>query len=293
VSVAFRPSWAPDNNQVAYVASYVDTGGNTARGLYVVDSDDREVHELLRLTGVGASVQYHMWSPDGQRIVLTMSNQSIMTVDVGTGGLQTVVDDGRQTYYPTWSETGRFIYYVRDRNNNEPDTLGGLYVHDTFTGTNRPFLLEGGGGVVPTGPSRVAPDGQLLVMPVGVDSLGRTELFTVGVDGVGYQRITYLNGIVDNPQWSDNSTIFFDFTPGTCLPSTSLDRATWVVGVGGSGVREWPVNFGSPGVQVGFPFAVSRDGCCVAATAVDSTGTHGVIWAMRLDGSGRIQLTLP
>ena len=62
---------------------------------------------------------------------------------------------------------------------------------------------------------------------------------------------------------------------------------------GGSNPRQWPVNFGDPRVQFSYPFALSPDGEHVALVGPDATGRYGVIHMMRLDGTGRKQLTFP
>lgn len=294
ISVGFNPSWSPDGSHLAFLSSYVDSQGAVVRGLGVVDLRTGEIRTLVRLADFFESIESHVWSPDGSMILVCWSGRSVRTIDVRTGAVTILIANGRFVSYPSWSHDGRYVYYRRGSTALEPDTLGGLYVFDRQTSRERPLLMPNGRSMGPNSPVRYSPDGRWLVCNLATDTSGEgIEVFVCDSTGANLTQLTKLGGTALNPQWSGKDRIFFDWTPGKCSPLTSAHRATWAVDVSTKRVRSWPINFGNPAVEVGFPFAIDGSGQRVAFTALDSTGTHGVIWAMDVSGANRRQLTAP
>jgi Tol biopolymer transport system component len=200
--------------------------------------------------------------------------------------------------WPTWSPDGRFLAFALL---TRPIRGTALRILDTQDGTVRDPapLLEN--WLTPASPARWSPDGTTVVFSRGRGQIAPDrsvaivyELFLLRPGDGEFHQLTNLDGSANNPQWSpDGQRIFFDFAPEPCDPGHSLNRTTWVMVPDGSNPQQWPVNLGNPRVQFSYPFALSPDGAHVAFVGPDATGNYGVIHMMRLDGTGRKQLTFP
>ncbi len=285
LTTASFPTWSPDSRFVGFLGSR-DSLGRFAPGIYVVDTLGSLPTKILDLDGSGIP-RYLDWSPDGSRMAFIYFNE-LWTLNLADRTSRQWTFSGYYPHEPSWSPDGRFIAFgYSSVPYNVPDTASGLHVLDTFDGTERAILHS---DTLPTygGHPSWSGDGRTLVFSVA--EARHSNLYTLRLDGTQHRRITNLTGYPANPQWApDRGRIFFDFTPPPCFPSA--DRTTWLVAPDGTALARWPVNLGDPRVQLGFPFALSRDGQRVAFVGLDTTGTYGVIWMMRIDGSDRRQLS--
>ncbi|HSE45134.1 MAG TPA: protein kinase, partial [Gemmatimonadales bacterium] len=109
VAGAFNPRWSPDGSHLA-----VDEGVGGAHRIWVTDANGRNSRQV---TSDSSEVVVHMspdWSPDGKRLVFRRIQQQksdIVAVDLATGKTRWVTHDDVLDVNPTWSPTGRFVYF--------------------------------------------------------------------------------------------------------------------------------------------------------------------------------------
>lgn len=290
-AIHFAPTWSPDGSTVAYVGP--DPGYGL--GMYLVDTTATTPVKVM--DGDFSGPLDLTWSPNGTHIAMWFQGE-IQTLDVATHTLRQWTSlAGRYPNWPAWSPDSRYIgFTVGGGSLDTPALLSALRILDTQDGSLRALVRDR--HVSPACPARWSPDSAILVFSSGVSRGTATEtyweIFSVRADGSDFRQVTFLNGSANNPQWStDGQFVFFDFAPEKCPPGHSLNRKTWVMRSDGSDPRVWPVSFGNPSVQFSYPFALSPDGQHVAFVDADATGRFGVIHMMRLDGTGRKQLTFP
>jgi Tol biopolymer transport system component len=106
---AFNPSYSPDGTRIAVDASWVGP-----RRLWIVDAQGRNPQQA---TTDDSEATVHLrprWSPDGSRLVfqnLERTKFDVRVAEVKTGKLTFVTNDLAQDIGPSWSPSGRFIYF--------------------------------------------------------------------------------------------------------------------------------------------------------------------------------------
>ena len=93
--------WAPDGQQVAFVASDEDFWTTDHRAVFVVNADGSNP---VRITEWASGVLTVQWSPDGQRLALTTAGPT------GSQEIATVRPDGSELIPVTSSETGTISF---------------------------------------------------------------------------------------------------------------------------------------------------------------------------------------
>jgi len=272
------PTWSPGDTLVAYI--HAARSRTDSLSLYIVHADTGEPSAMIKLLDPFASEL--AWSPDGRYIALSYQ-QNIWVCDVHTGLLAQWTHTAWYAADPAWSPDGRkLIFQV-----SIGDSVG-MYVLDTTTRSQVRLMHAG----VPLGSAStpcMSPNGSLVA--IAWPAAG-PDIYVASIDGSSLQRITQLGGSALDPQWSpDGSKLFFDFTPGPCLPNGAANRATWTVDASGQSATRWVANLGDPSAQFGFPFAISHDGARAAYVGVDSTGLNAVIWTEQVDGTHRKQIS--
>ena len=284
----YSPTWAPSGDTLAFVR------GRDSLGVYLVSTAGGRPRRILATTYWDFADELS-WSPVGGVIALGYGDE-ICTLEIGSGQLRRwTALASVSPRWPRWSPDGRYILFdITGKIAFTPDSSWGLHIIDTRDGTSRAILNARGEPVIALSRPSWSSTGEIAYATSPGSTLS-TDVWVIGVDGSRQRRLTRLVGIASNPQWTpDGRSILFDYSPSPrCYPTGQMGRSTWVVGGDGSGLREWVPNLGDPHVTKGYPFELKADGEEVAGVALDSTGTIGVIRIMRLDGSGKRQITGP
>ncbi len=112
---AFSPTFAPDGNRVAFVASE----GWTAN-LFVLDLETGVERPLTHFTG-DVQITSARWHPAQERIAAAFFDadgaRSIVEIDALTGEVTTLVSDGEDSRLPVWNPAGNALAFTsrRDR----------------------------------------------------------------------------------------------------------------------------------------------------------------------------------
>jgi Tol biopolymer transport system component len=113
------PTWSPDGRQLAFSGS---AGGVT--DLYLVNADGTG---FRRLTNDGYGDFQPQWSPDGKTIAFTTDRDSasfdllrfkpwrLALLDVASGGITVIPNQGGMNLNPQWAPDGRSIAYISNR----------------------------------------------------------------------------------------------------------------------------------------------------------------------------------
>jgi Tol biopolymer transport system component len=120
VDAIWSPTWSPDDRQIAFSGTH---GGIT--DLYIVDTDGKN---LRQLTNDQYGDLQPAWSPDGNRIafatdrgpetdlsILKFSKWRIAVMDIKTGTIDVLPNQGGLNLNPVWSPDGRQLAFVSDR----------------------------------------------------------------------------------------------------------------------------------------------------------------------------------
>src|SRR5687768_4971459 len=113
VENAFNPSVSPDGTRIAVDASWAGP-----RRIWTVDS--RGLNPQQVTTDVSEAVAHlrPRWSPDGKRIVfqnMESTRFDVRLAEVGSKELDWVTNDVARDIHPSWSPSGRFLYFSTDR----------------------------------------------------------------------------------------------------------------------------------------------------------------------------------
>jgi Tol biopolymer transport system component len=120
VDAIWSPVWSPDDRQIAFSGTH---GGIT--DLYIVDVDGKN---LRQLTNDQYGDLQPAWSPDGNRIafatdrgpqtnlsILKFSKWRIAVLDLTTGAIDVLPNQGGLNLNPAWSPDGRELAFISDR----------------------------------------------------------------------------------------------------------------------------------------------------------------------------------
>ncbi len=231
------PPVLPGEPWVAY-ATIIDGRMST----YLVRPDGSDAHQIA--VDSPGEVKHPDWSPDGQRLALTI-NDSIWVADAD-GSHAEMVQGGGCCDYPAWSPDGTKLAFT----NYSPESLGTkpattwIEVLDLASGhvsrvvqTDRPLLVD-----VP----RWSPDGNQLVVGVHqMDDDGYetgAAIAVVPATGGELRYLTAFEAFAFYPDWSwatntivfDTETIVDQKAPGALADTSNLS----VIQPDGSGLRQ-------------------------------------------------------
>jgi len=121
---AGSPAWSPDGTRVAFVANRTENpDGNSNTDIWVVDAGNTDMGEtLIRITTNPGSDSSPVWSPDGEWIAYTTTdepeliwyevNDLAMARSDGSGELRILTEElDRNVNSPRFSEGGGHIYF--------------------------------------------------------------------------------------------------------------------------------------------------------------------------------------
>src|SRR5262249_15188966 len=135
------------------------------------------------------------WSPDGRSIAYTSYRRgapNIFISNIFQGTLEEATKGSSESWLPAWSPDGRRICFssTRDQSGNSE-----LYVMDRDGSTVRRPTHDKGPDATPTS----SPSGTQTA--VVSDRSGTPQIYGIGADGLGLQRITS-ESYADRPTWS-------------------------------------------------------------------------------------------
>jgi len=121
-SVGSYPAWSPDGKQIVFTSEEVETPYNTlgTGRLWTVSLSGGEPREIStnRSGSRDFGVYQPAWSPGGGRIAYwanVQGQRDLETVSASGGSPVKVTDDLALDWAPVWSPDGRFLYFASDR----------------------------------------------------------------------------------------------------------------------------------------------------------------------------------
>jgi Tol biopolymer transport system component len=107
-SGASEASWSPDGTQIAFVATSGDPGAEDPvlwnEDIWVMDADGTHAQKVVTLAGNDHWMP--TWSPDGRHLMFTADGTGnegeIARVDLASGDVVAVTDNGVQDMMPSW-----------------------------------------------------------------------------------------------------------------------------------------------------------------------------------------------
>jgi len=120
IDAIWSPVWSPDDRQIAFSGTH---GGIT--DLYIVDVDGNNMRQL---TNDKYGDMQPAWSPDGKRLafatdrgpptdlsVLKIAKWQIAVLDLQSGAIEVLPNQGGLNLNPAWSPDGRQVAFISDR----------------------------------------------------------------------------------------------------------------------------------------------------------------------------------
>jgi len=113
VENAFDPAYSPDGKRIAVDASWAGP-----RRIWVLDREGHNPQQITTDTSEELSHIAPAWSPDGQMVAfqnLERTKFNIRVVKLDSKQMNWITNDFRINLRPSWSASGRFIYFSSDR----------------------------------------------------------------------------------------------------------------------------------------------------------------------------------
>ena len=113
VENAFDPAYSPDGKRVAVDASWAGP-----RRIWVLDREGHNPQQITTDTSEELSHIAPAWSPDGKKIAfqsLERTKFNIRVVNLDSKQMDWITNDFRINLRPSWSRSGKFIYFSSDR----------------------------------------------------------------------------------------------------------------------------------------------------------------------------------
>jgi TolB protein len=271
----------------------------TTEEIATIQADGKKQKKLTNEEGFDVSPAY---SPDGRRIAFTSSRSMppgyqgeprfyselyVMDAD-GSNVQQITFSEGLTDFQPAWSPDGRRIVIARGPGTPPPpDHLTAptdLWIIDLASGQERQLTDS---AETWEGFADWSPDGRRIAFEGDLAEPGNDDVYTIGVDGGGLQRLTSRPGFDGDPRYSpDGQSIAFDSDR-----SGNLD--VFVMRTDGTNTRQLtdhPNDDGIPGYSPDGQFIAfysERDGTPIPGTPFRAPD---IFW-MRADGTQQTNLT--
>lgn len=292
------PIFSPDGGRIAYRLKQ-----NGSDSVAVMDGGGGSRKTLFSISPPGCLGTLLDWSPDGSRIVFSVSvacdGQEVLELAAtdGSSPATKLIDSSIGADSAAWSPSGTQIALS---GKDPKDGSAGLYVVDVdpvhaLAGGLRPRLISPASG--PTRPSlwltpRWSPDGTTVAAAGGTDSdctspsKGTLDAFVVKADGSGQRTVAGDAAKEYNPTWSpDGLRLAFQriVDPSDYLHGRPCTMATWVANADGSNAHRVP-GLGTDAAQAPF---WSPDGTRLLGNTVRvvSGAEHYDMYVVTIDGS--------
>ncbi len=209
------PVWSPDGSKLAYfsVLSCTLTGGACVDDIYTVHADGSDVARLTHFSEQNSAARNPSWSPDGTRIVFSVSErnaagQTLRTrlyfVNADGSGLAPLTDPaaGGADDMPAWSPDGSKIAFISNRNG------GVLHIFVMNSNGSNPVQLTA--GPTPDILPRWSPDSVRIAFSRVLEGSVTYQVYVMNADGSGQVPLTPPPDSDSSPTWSpDGSHLAF------------------------------------------------------------------------------------
>lgn len=187
------PSWSPDGKSIVYSSRRDDD-----TEIYSADADGRNPRRLTRSRGIDVSP---VFNPATGRRIAFISDRSgtpqLYTMSHDGTDIQRVTDEGGDAENPAYSPDGRMIAFAwKKRQSGAYD----LFLYDTQSQRFTQLTSNSGDNESPT----FAPDGKHIAFQS--TRSGRTQIYSMTLDGKKVLQLTNSQGINEGPTWSGYAT---------------------------------------------------------------------------------------
>ena len=191
-----EPDWSPDGRSIAFASR---RGGSF--DIYVMNADGTGTR---RLTATSDDDDNPTWSPDGRRLAFNRAGDIYVMSADGTGVRRVTVEMDPQTD-PAWSPDGKWIAYVRGSQGTVGVDLRELWLVQPDGKRNHALTTMGVSSYSPAW----SPNSTRVAFATNVEST-QFDIYTIGVNGTGLQRVTVNAEDTFEPAWSpDGKTIAY------------------------------------------------------------------------------------
>jgi Tol biopolymer transport system component len=193
------PAWSYDNKKIAVMRKRADIGNVIHDDIWVMNADGTNGH-WMRPEASPWNLWDPTWSPDGSRLLLTMSLSgyvylATMTVADGQVTLLHPVGGGILGHQPQYDRTGQKIVYVNTYTKTvdqvNADGSNHKVLATTTTLPNRPTF---------------SPDGKKIAYSKMIPGTLNEEIFVKNLGTNVTTRLTYSSSIDFEPTWSPDGT---------------------------------------------------------------------------------------